>query len=136
MKRTAIRISLSTLIAGLVSLLPVAGAAALTLPAPIMAQSAQQQVCAGIGITGGNCSGSNGALQVNNALALAINLISLIVGVAAIIMIILAGLKFITSGGDTTKVASAKNSVIYALVGLVVVAFAQLIVHFIISKAS
>lgn len=110
-------------------------ASALTIPSSMVAQTAQQQVCAGIGLAGGNCGASSGASEVNKVLALVINLISLIVGIAAVVMIILAGMKFITSGGDPSKVSSAKNQVIYALVGLIVVAFSQLLVHLVINKA-
>jgi hypothetical protein len=50
-------------------------------------------------------------------------------------MIIIAGFKYITSGGDTNKVASAKSTLTYAIIGIVVVALAQLIVHFVIKTA-
>jgi hypothetical protein len=51
-------------------------------------------------------------------------------------MIILGGLKYITSGGDAQKVASAKSALIYAIVGLVIVALAQAIVRFVLGKAT
>lgn len=63
-----------------------------------------------------------------------INLISVIIGIVAVIMIIIGGLRYITSGGDTGKVGSAKNTIIYAVVGLIVVALAQVIVKFVISE--
>jgi uncharacterized membrane protein len=136
MKRLATFLSVIAVLAVLASAAPVicVSASARSLPSPVVAQTAQQQVCAGIGLAGGNCGGS-GAGQVTKVVDFVINLISLIVGVAATIMIIFAGMKFITSGGDPSKVSSAKNSVIYALIGLVVVAASQLMVHFIINKA-
>lgn len=65
-----------------------------------------------------------------------INIFSLIVGVIAVVMIIVGGLRYITSGGDSGKVSAAKTTIIYALVGLVIVALAQLIVHFVLSQAT
>ena len=51
-------------------------------------------------------------------------------------MIIVAGIKFITSQGEPSNVASAKNTILYAIVGLVIVAFAQIIVKFVLNKAN
>ena len=48
-------------------------------------------------------------------------------------MIIISGFKYVTAGGDSAKVGSAKNTLIYALVGLVIAALAQFIVHFVFS---
>ena len=49
-------------------------------------------------------------------------------------MIIVGGFRYITSGGNDTSVTSAKNTILYAIIGLVVVALAQLIVRFTLSK--
>ena len=65
-----------------------------------------------------------------------VKIFSIIVGVAAVIMIIYGGFRYITSGGDSGRVGSAKNSLIYAIVGLVIVALAQLIVHFVLNQST
>lgn len=65
-----------------------------------------------------------------------INIFSIIVGIVAVIMIIVGGFKFITSGGDSTKVTSARNTIIYALIGLIIVALAQIIVKFVLTKVA
>ena len=41
--------------------------------------------------------------------------------VAAVFFIVLSGIKFLTSGGDSVKVASAKKSLTFAIVGLVII---------------
>lgn len=74
--------------------------------------------------------------RVNNIVKLVINLFSLIVGVISVIMIIIGGLKYITSGGDSGNVTGAKNTILYAVIGLVVVALAQFIVRFVLAKVS
>jgi len=65
-----------------------------------------------------------------------INIFSVIVGVIAVVMIIVGGLKYITSGGESSNVSGAKNTIIYAIVGLIVVALAQFIVHFVLSNTA
>lgn len=79
-----------------------------------------------------NTESSQGKLD--NIVAQIVNVLSLIIGIIAVIAIILGGAKYITSGGDSGKVSSAKNTVIYAIVGLIIVALAQVIVRFVLSK--
>lgn len=74
--------------------------------------------------------------RVNNIIKLVINIFSLVVGVISVIMIIIGGLKYITSGGDSGNVTGAKNTILYAIIGLVVVALAQVIVRFVLSRVS
>lgn len=102
--------------------------------------SARNQVCQGIFLAGNpnivgqdNSCGDKG-IQLGSALTVLINLLSLIIGIAAVVMIIVGGFKFITSGGDASKVASAKGTLIYALVGLAVVVLAQMIVRFVLTN--
>lgn len=93
----------------------------------------KQAVCDGLGLTGGNCGGGN-QRTVNDLISQIINVLSIIIGVTAVIMIMVGGFKYITSAGDSNNISSAKNTILYALVGLVVVALAQLIVKFVLSK--
>lgn len=72
--------------------------------------------------------------RVEGIIALVINIFSLVVGVISVIMIIIGGLKYITSAGDSGNVTSAKNTILYAVIGLVIVALAQLIVRFVIQR--
>ncbi len=65
-----------------------------------------------------------------------INIFSAIVGVVAVIMIIYGGFRYIASGGKQESVTAAKNTLLYALVGLIIVAFAQIIVHFVLNKTT
>jgi len=60
----------------------------------------------------------------------------LIVAVIAVIMIIIGGVRYITSGGDSGNVTNAKNTILYAIIGLVVVALAQILVKFVLNKVS
>ncbi len=82
----------------------------------------------------GGCETEDPTNKVNNIISTIINIFSLVVGVVSVIMIIIGGLKYITSGGESNNVTSAKNTIMYALVGLVIVALAQIIVRFVLTK--
>lgn len=58
----------------------------------------------------------------------------MIAGIVAIIVIIFGGIRYATSGGDSSSVQSAKNTVQYAVVGLVVVIMAAAITDFVINN--
>jgi Type IV secretion system pilin len=94
--------------------------------------TSQGQVLEGVGETGNNCDSSG----VSSLLSTVISILSYVVGALAIVMIILAGSKYITSGGDANKVGNAKNTLIYALIGLAVAVCAQALVHYVLSNAS
>ncbi len=110
------------------------------MPAVALAESENAKAaCEGLALTGGTgsgCSDSGSSKSVNDTIKLVINVLSLIVGVAAVIMIIIGGLKYILSQGEGSNTASAKNTILYAIIGLVVVAFAQVIVRFVLSRAT
>lgn len=74
--------------------------------------------------------------SVTDYIATAINLFSIVVGIIAVIMIIIGGVKYITSGGDSGNVTGAKNTILYAIIGLVVVALSQIIVQFVLGSFS
>ena len=71
-----------------------------------------------------------------DTLATIINIISILVGVVAVIMIIYGGFKYITSGGKEEGVKGAKNTILYGLIGLVIVALAQIIVKFVLNQTT
>lgn len=80
--------------------------------------------------------GSNPSTTLENTVGNIVELISVIVGIAAVIMIIIGGLRYITSGGNQDKVKGAKSTIMYALIGLIVVALSQLIVRFVLREAT
>lgn len=85
--------------------------------------------------TAAGCAATDTSGNFSALIKRIINIFSIIVGVIAVIMIVIGGLKYITSGGESSNVSSAKNTIIYAIVGLVVVALAQFIVRFVLSSA-
>ena len=109
---------------------------------PVFAQTSPeitQGLCSGVNldVNNTNCTGGNEATnKINNLIHTIINLLSLVVGVVAVIMIIVGGLRYITSGGSDTGVTSAKNTILYAVIGLIIVALAQLLVRFVLNKVT
>lgn len=61
------------------------------------------------------------------------NTILYIVGIIAVIMLIIGGIKYVVSGGDSKKVTDAKNTILYAIIGLIIAFLAYAIVNFVIS---
>lgn len=59
------------------------------------------------------------------------NTILYIVGIIAVIMLIIGGIKYLISGGDSKKVTDAKNTVLYAIIGIVISVLAFSIVNFV-----
>ena len=63
-----------------------------------------------------------------------INGVLYVVGVLAVVMVIIGGVKYTTSGGDQAAVTSAKNTILYGIVGLIIAILAYAIVNFVIGK--
>jgi hypothetical protein len=99
-----------------------------------LAASPQSTVCSTLG-SNANCTATpTNGINISNLAVDIINILSIVVGVTAVFMIIIAGIRFITSNGDSGNVSSARSTIIYAIVGLVVVALAQIIVQFVLGK--
>jgi hypothetical protein len=96
-------------------------------------------VCQGVNAASGEtgtCDSTSSGSTVNKLVGDIVNLLSWVVGVVAVIAIIIGGFRFVTANGDASKVASARNTILYALVGLVIVATAQLIVKFVLGNVT
>ena len=100
--------------------------------------TARDNACQGLEFTEGastTCDNSDGT-KVDSTVRNVVNLASLVVGVVAVIMVIVGGLKYVTSQGDSGGVSSAKNTILYAVVGLIIVALAQVIVRFVVNRST
>jgi hypothetical protein len=131
--------SLRLLTASLLALI-VFSVSFLANPATVSAQS-KAELCRGASLgfdanknTDCNEGGPQGS--IDKLIANIVNILSVIVGIVAVVMIIIGGFRYITSGGDSGSVSSAKNTVLYAIVGLIIVALAQVIVRFVLSKST
>jgi hypothetical protein len=111
-------------------------AAAGAAPAHVMVADAKSDICSGIGAAGGTGGCAPSGTSINRVLTFAINTLSMIAGVAAVIMVILAGLKYITANGEAANISSAKTTLVYAIIGLIVVVISQALVKFVLKKAA
>lgn len=62
------------------------------------------------------------------------NILLFLVGAIAVIMLIIGGIRYVVSGGDQSAVTSAKNTILYAIVGIVVAFLAYAAVDFVIRQ--
>jgi hypothetical protein len=133
MKRLIQRLSLTAAL--LVSLLTVS--APMTAHAAIF-DNAKNEACQGLtaGGSAANCDDPTINKGVSDLIRTAINLISIAVGIIAVIMVIIGGPKYITSQGDSNSINSAKNTLLYAIVGLVIALLAQVIVRFVLKRTT
>ncbi len=122
--------------AGLAAVVVLGSSAAVFAQAAPAPTGSKAAVCQGIGLAGGtsDCTTTAGDPDVPGTISRVIGVLSMFVGVAAVIMIIIGGIKYVFSGGDSNSVTSAKNTILYALVGLVVALLAQVIVRFVIGR--
>lgn len=116
------------------ALLMLTGSTLVAVPTPALAASAStNSACKALTeLNPDQDCGSNPKGSVNSLVSNVVNLLSLFVGIVAVVMIIVGGIKYVTSGGDSAKVTSAKNTLVYAVIGLVVAALAQFIVHYVL----
>lgn len=79
-------------------------------------------------------TGSDPLTGTNGTLNKVVTALAIVAGIVSVIFIIVGGIKYIFSGGDSAAVSSAKSTIIYALVGLVVAVVAREIIAFALSK--
>lgn len=91
------------------------------------------KVKSGVNGIGGNTNGRQ-ATDFTGTIEGVINVLLFIIGAAAVIMIIIGGIRYVVSGGDQGAVTGAKNTILYAVVGLVIAIMAYAIVNFVVTK--
>jgi sorbitol-specific phosphotransferase system component IIC len=62
------------------------------------------------------------------------NVMLFIVGAISVIMVIIGGLRYVISGGNSTNITAAKNTILYAIVGLIIAIMAYAIINFVLES--
>jgi uncharacterized membrane protein len=62
------------------------------------------------------------------------NVLLFIVGAIAVIMIVIGGLRYVTSGGNQNAVTAAKNTILYAIIGIIVAILAYAVINFVLGS--
>lgn len=116
-------------------------ASAINCAAPANAQEAIQ--CGASGAAGEDASKeklseitNRSNTNLGNTIKRVLNILSVIIAIIAIIMIVIGGARFVVSAGKQESVSAAKNTVLYAIIGLIIVALAQAIVHFVLRETT
>jgi len=133
MQKYILKISIIvTSLLGFLIISPVVTNAATTCDATTTAGALQCGSDNGAGVPQG--TDSTGTLQ--STIKSAVNVASTLVGAVAVIMIIVGGFRYVTSAGNAETAKGARNTILYAVIGLVIVALAQIIVHFVLNNVN
>lgn len=62
------------------------------------------------------------------------NVLLFLVGAISVIMIIFGGFRYVVSGGNATSISAAKNTILYAVVGIIVAILAYAVINFVITS--
>ena len=62
------------------------------------------------------------------------NVMLFIVGAISVIMVVIGGLRYVVSGGNSTNITTAKNTILYAIVGLIIAIMAYAVINFVIGS--
>jgi len=114
----------------LVTLALVVGLGVLVAPATVGAVNVYQP-CDGLAATDSAVCASK-ADSANTLILTIINTLLFVVGIASVIVIIIGGIMYTTSTGDASSVTKAKNTILYAIIGVVVAFLAFAIVNWVV----
>lgn len=104
-------------------------------PVNLVGSAASNAACSGLSQVGDGANCGGGAQStIGKAITTIVKVLSVILGAAGVIMVVISGFKYITSGGDSGAVSSAKRTLIFALVGLAIAALAQFLVDFVFNS--
>lgn len=80
----------------------------------------------------GTCSTPNSTRTVTGTLQQIADILIFIIGAVSVLMIIIGGLRYTLAQGDSNALSSAKNTILYAIIGIVVSLMAYGLVHFVL----
>jgi hypothetical protein len=78
--------------------------------------------------------GGSDAVPLGTRIQQVVNILLYVLGAIAVLMIVIGGVRYTTSNGDSSAVKGAKDTILYAIVGLVVAVMAYAIVNFVVKS--
>ena len=100
---------------------------------PVQAESCgSAKQCIDQGLSASGTSSTPNSLS--SVLTTVTNILLFLMGAVSVIMIIIGGFRYVTSQGDQTQMQSAKNTILYAVIGVVVSIAAYAIVSFVVTQ--
>jgi len=123
--------TIKNVIAGLL-IVPVL-AFGVSLVSPVVSQVSAQESSVQKGIDASKGTGVPGELFGDGSIFTTIvNILLFLIGAISVIMLIIGGIKYTVSGGDSGQITSAKNTILYAIIGLVVAFLAFAVVNWVL----
>ena len=116
------------------ALILILGAATMTFGTTLAeaASCGSASECINQGMTASGTSSTPKSL--GSILTTVTNILLFLMGAVSVIMIIIGGFRYVTSQGDQTQMQSAKNTILYAVIGLIVAIAAYAIVSFVVTQ--
>ena len=127
MKTTLLNLGRSLMLAGVLAL---SGLGIVALQTQPVAAAPTSEVQAGVDAIGGN----QAQPSLTEFIKTIINVLLFVIGAVAVIMIIIGGIRYVVSGGDQNAVTGAKNTILYAIIGIVVAVLAYAVVNFVLTS--
>jgi hypothetical protein len=123
------RISIKLVTLGLLATL---GIATLTVAPAYAASCTNAADCITDGVN--KAGGTKKTTSLGDIIQTIVDVLLFVLGAVAVIMIVIGGIRYTISQGDSTAVTAAKNTILYAVIGLVVALLAYAIVHFVVAQ--
>ena len=100
------------------------------VPSQVALADAAGDITTGINDVGGNEGGN--AVSLGTRIRTVVNILLYILGAIAVVMIVIGGVRYATSNGDSSAIKGAKDTILYAVIGLIVAIMAYAIVNFVV----
>ena len=98
---------------------------------PLVSDSVSAQVNKGLDMTKTKDTESRTIDGSDGLVKTVINIMLWVIGIISVIMIIIGGIRYATSNGDSNSVSAAKNTILYSVIGLVIALFSYAIVQYV-----
>jgi len=129
---------IKTILAGLLAVPVLAFGVGLLTPFTPVANAAECDSATLTAASGVNCSHGTGTptelFGPTSIFTTIVNILLFVIGAVSVIMLIIGGIRYTVSGGTSAEVTNAKNTIMYAIIGLVVAFLAYAIVNWVLGR--
>ncbi len=116
--------------------MPASAALAVDVLGPACQSAPNAAVCQDNKPGTGSDTDENPITGPNGIITKVVQILAIVIGIAAVIVLIISGLRLIVSASDSNAVATARRSILYAVMGVVVALLAQGLVTFVLSRVN
>lgn len=81
-----------------------------------------------------NTGGDNPLFGPSGLITILVQILTIIIGIAAVVTIVIAGLRMVTSSGDPNTAATSRKAIAYAVAGLVIALMSQAMITYVIRR--